>query len=305
MALTNAKGIYDYIMSRPLPEKYSTPASIKNAYQGALSAGNYYVPQIDTAMRQYGAMQPITATQSYKQLVDTYNKEYKQNAALAAAEAVKASQAGNAGYGDTYSKAATDQAYTGYMADRGAAVPALMSAAAEAVARDKDALAQGINLMSAQRSANMQTAQKAYEDKWNNQKAALASRQTAYDTLISSLGDLYSYQYGIENPTTSGGSGGSGRRSRKSSSGYYYSDDDGDDTKPKPEPKPKSRSDSAQTKLYSAAIDNYPVLAGSLLTYNEYARRHGGNIRGYESYVKEQIEMAKRSERLNKNRGKR
>ena len=286
MALTNAKGIYDYIMSRPLPEKYSTPASVKNAYQGALSAGNYYVPQIDTAMRQYGAMQPITTTQSYKQLVDTYNKEYQQNAANAAAEAVKASQAGNAGYGDTYSKAATDQAYTGYMADRGAAVPALMSAAAEAVARDKDALAQGINLMTAQRQANMQTAQKAYADKWNNQKAALASRQTAYDTLISSLGDLYTYQYGIENPTTSGGSGSPGGGKRRKSSGGY-SDDDGDDPKPKPEPEPepKKKWKSADWEYYSEAVKSLPKKYRIYLkTPQEFsARNHSSQT--YTEYV--------------------
>lgn len=287
MALTNAKGIYDYIMSRPLPEKYSTPASVKNAYQGALNAGNYYVPQIDKAMRQYGTMQPVTATKSYKQLVDTYNKEYQQNAALAAAEAVKASQAGNAGYGDTYSKAATDQAYTGYMADRGAAVPALMSAAAEAAARNKDALAQGINLMTAQRQANMQTAQKAYSDKFNNLKAALASRKTAYDTLISSLGDLYSYQYGVENPTTSGGSSGGsggGRRRKSSGGGYRYSDNDGgDDTKQKPEPKKKWKS--ADWDYYSEAVKSLPKKYRIYLkTPQEFsARNHSSQT--YTEYV--------------------
>ena len=88
--LTNAESIYNYMMSQPVPEQWSTPATLKASYQNTVGAANAYQPQINTALRQYGSFQPVTSTREYRNLLDMYNKEYQQRAALAAAETVKA-----------------------------------------------------------------------------------------------------------------------------------------------------------------------------------------------------------------------
>ena len=269
--LTNAESIYNYMMSQPVPEQWSTPATLKASYQRTVGAANAYQPQINTALRQYGSYQPVTGTREYRNLLNMYNKEYQQRAALAAAETVRASQAANAGYGDTYSKAATDQAYTGYMADRGAAVPTLQAAAADAYSANKSAIAAGINAMNNQRNIRMKALQSLFGSQLSGIQKERAAKQQAYSTQLAALANLYAYQYGIENPTTSGGSsgsGGSGGGRRRKSSGGGYSDSDnyvGDDTKPKP----KKPSVDSLTELYKEAVKSNP----GIMTPGEFARR--------------------------------
>ena len=289
--LTNAESIYNYMMSQPVPEQWSTPATLKASYQRTVGAANAYQPQINTALRQYGSYQPVTGTREYRNLLNMYNKEYQQRAALAAAETVRASQAANAGYGDTYSKAATDQAYTGYMADRGAAVPTLQAAAADAYSANKSAIAAGINAMNNQRNIRMKALQSLFGSQLSGIQKERAAKQQAYSTQLAALANLYAYQYGIENPTTSGGSSGGGsgggRRRKSSGGGYYYSDNDGgDDTKPK-QKKEKTVSREDMESAYHDAVTYYPRLSG-IMTPSEYAR--SGNAYDYFAYIQKMID---------------
>ena len=249
-------------------------------------------------MKDVGRLQPATATPEYRNLLALYNDQYQKGAAMAAAEAVKASQGMNAGYGDTFSRAATDQAYTSFMADRGAAVPSLLAAASDAYYAGKNAQAASINQKLKQRNLRTDALRSLFNSQLTGIQKETESRREALSTQQSALANLLSYQQGVEKAAAAAAaaraSSGGRRRANSSSSGYTGSGS------------PKrtaqiSRSDlnaaykqaeAPYTTLYKEAIDNYPALAGSLKTASEYSRN--GNIRDYESYVKKQIAKVKR-----------
>lgn len=288
--LTNAESIYNYMMSQPVPEQWSTPATLKASYQNTVGAANAYQPQINTALRQYGSFQPVTSTREYRNLLDMYNKEYQQRAALAAAETVKASQEANAGFGDTYSKAATDQAYSAYMADRGAAVPTLQAAAADAYNANKNAIAAGINAMNNQRDIRMRALQSLFGSQLSGIQKERAAKQQAYSTRLASLADLYAYQYGIENPTSSGGSsGGSGGGSN--GGGYYYTGGEENQTKQK-ESSPKVTLETLQS-LYQEAIKKNPGLTQTIYSPSNYINGKKGDAYDYVDYLEEAVKNYK------------
>ena len=275
----NADALFDYIINLPLPQTYKTPDSLKKTYQGVLNSQNAYSSQINNAIKQYGAYTPVANSSTYQKLAAMYDQEYQKNAALAAAETVKASQAMNAGYGDSYSKAASDQAYNNYMAVRGAAVPGLLSSAASAYHGDKDALANSINAMMNQRSLLTGAAKNIYGSKLSDYQTTLKAKQTAADTRQSSLLDLYNYQKSLETAASSGGSSGGGRR-RKSS--YYNTQKTTQKQK-----EPTNNGDS----LYSAA---YNAGGTGLMTQREFARRQRtsktySKYKNYAEYVEDMM----------------
>ncbi|MBQ3431581.1 MAG: hypothetical protein IJG23_02235 [Clostridia bacterium] len=292
--LTNAESIYNYMMSQPVPEQWSTPATLKASYQNTVGAANAYQPQINTALRQYGSFEPVTSTREYRNLLDMYNKEYQQRAALAAAETVKASQAANAGFGDTYSKAATDQAYSAYMADRGAAVPTLQAAAADAYNANKNALAAGINAMNNQRDIRMRALQSLFGSQLSGIQKERAAKQQAYSTRLASLADLYAYQYGIENPTSSGGSsGGGGNNGGGYQTSFYEQQQETPKTQKNNHQSMDGRRKDAWT-IYDNAIKIYPGLKGKLQPPG-HNRDSGSFMDGYANYVQKQIDNHKKN----------
>lgn len=290
MAFNDSKSVYDYIMSRKLPEKWTTPQAIKNAYQTVLNTNKFYQPQISQNMAAYADQTPVTGTQAYKKLVDAYTKEYKQNAAVAAAETVKASQAANAGYGDTYSRAATDQAYTGYLADRGVAMPQLMAVAADAVSQNKAGLAAGINAMTNQRDLNRNAAKQMFSSKLSDVTKQRNSQLNAYSTLNNSLLSMYSAKKTAENKAAaarSSGGGGGGYNG----GGYYKIDSGGNPTEQK-ESSPKVTLETLQS-LYQEAIKKNPGLTQTIYSPSNYINGKKGDAYDYVDYLEEAVKNYK------------
>ncbi len=297
MAFNDSKSVYDYIMSRKLPGKWTTPQPIKNAYQTVLNTNKFYQPQINQNMAAYADQTPVTGTQAYKKLVDAYTKEYKQNAAVAAAETVKASQAANAGYGDTYSRAATDQAYTGYLADRGVAMPQLMAAAADAVSQDKAGLAAGINAMNNQRNLNTNAAKQMFSSKLSDVTKQRNSQLNAYSTLNNSLLSMYSAKKTAENNAAAAAARSSGGGGGSNGGGYQTSYYEQQQETPKT-PKNNHQSMDGRRKdawtIYDNAIKIYPGLKGKLQPPG-HNRDSGSFMDGYANYVQKQIDNHKKN----------
>lgn len=282
----NSSQIYNYIMSQPLPDKWSTPDSLKKSYQRTNNVLNTYKKQIDARLKSLADVKPVTNTAQYQNLLDLYNKQYEQNAAIAAGEAVGASEGMNAGYGDTYSQAATDQAYTSYMADRGAAVPNLMAAAADSVNADRNALAAGINQMQNQRDIRSSALQSLFNSQFSGIQKETTSRQNAYNTMLSGLSNAYSIQKEKEEKAAaeaaaraaaaaaaraaraSGGGGGSNRSGSNSNSH-------------------QSETEVAWT-IYNNAIKHYPALKGTL-TPPGHGTGSAVNTSNYGNYVQGKI----------------
>lgn len=297
MALSDAESIYKYYMDLPLPEQWKTPASLKKSYENVLSAANLYQKQIDSQMKDFGSIQPATATPEYRNLLALYNDQYQKGAAAAAAEAVKASQGMNAGYGDTYSRAATDQAYTSFMADRGAAVPSLLAAASDAYYAGKNAQAASINQKLKQRNLRTDALRSLFNSQLTGIQKETESRREALSTQQTALANLLSYQQGIEKAAaaaaaaraSSGGSGGSGGGSQ-----YYVSQQ---------EEEQKNSNNNHQSldgrrkdawTIYDNAIKIYPGLKGKLAPPG-HSRNSGNFMDGYANYVQKQINIHKQN----------
>ncbi|MBR0414034.1 MAG: hypothetical protein IJI67_03050 [Clostridia bacterium] len=286
MDLSNTKAIYNYILSQPLPAAWQTPQSLKKSYAAALGAAKDYQAAIKGQMKQLGSSAPLTAAPAYKNLLALYNRQYAAQAALAAARGKAAANKADAGYSNSYAGAASEQAHSAHMAQRGAQVPKLMAAAAKARGSDQSAAAAGAKALQNQRDLRGAALQKLFEAQLGGIEKETAARREAYKTLLGSLADVYDYQYDLENPTGSS-SGSSGRRSsgRRSSSRKSSSKST----------KKKTGSQKTMTledydAAYSEAIRKYPKLRNVLKTAGEYTRR-GGDIREYQNYINRLIDQ--------------
>ncbi|MBQ6381936.1 MAG: hypothetical protein IJJ41_10130 [Clostridia bacterium] len=272
---SNAESIYNYITAQSLPQQWQTPESLKRSYAATVAAADDYANAIHAQLRQYGNYQPVTKTSEYKRLVDMYNHDYIQSAAVAAAEAAKAAAAADAGKGNSYAKAASTQALSGHLAKRGSALPQLMAAASSAYQKNKEARRAGIQAMNTQQQKRSSALQALFESQLSGIRKETEGKRDAYDTLFDSLKNMYAHQYALENQTASGSSGGSGGRK---SSGRKSS---------KKSSRKSSKKSSRQHLTYSQAIARYPKLIG-IMTEREFSRTGSGG--SYDDYINEMIE---------------
>ena len=272
----DAESIYNYIMEQPLPDKWNTPETLKKSYERTLAAANDYNKAINSYLKQYGSIQPVTQTKEYQKLFDLYNKQYVQGGELAAAETLKAANAADAGYGNTYAKAAGDQAFSAYMANRGAAIPSIMAAASDANMQNKNAIAAGINAMTNQKKQRMGALQSLFNSQFSGIQKENASKRNAYSTLLGSLAEAYAYQKQQEEAAAAAASA---RSSGGGGGGSYYYQIDDDSPKSPP-------SVNVLTELYKEAVKTNP----GIMTPGEFARRKNSKTYSKYSNYKDYVE---------------
>ena len=190
--LNNASEIYAYLSAMQVPP-WQTPASLKRSYQSTLAGEKLYEPVRNTVLRQYGNYQPVQKTAQYKQLVEHYNREYLNNA-LEAAGQVKAVLPGAGAYAD----AVNTGMLNAYMAQRGAAMPALLGAAQQAYESDKKAKADAVQAMRAQKRMYTKAARTLFHKQLQAVRKERDSKQQAHAAQAKALEQLLTKRLAYE-----------------------------------------------------------------------------------------------------------
>ena len=256
--LTNAAGIYNYILSLPLSAAYTPPSALKNAYRSLAKARKYYYPDTDASIKSYGIAGLRGSADKFAKLFDLYNARYQQGA-------------------DAAAEAARSEA----MAGRTAAVPKLAQAAAYAHSLDLSGKAAQTKAMLTERQLNEDTARELLSAVLKAADKKDKSLQTAREIKADALDDLYSLQSSSEKSASSG---------RRSSSGRRRTTAKKKKTKKTPATTAKKGTGKADydklspEEYYHQICYDYPGASGYLMTPAEYARHH--NVNTYKDYVK-------------------
>jgi len=133
-----AQSFYQSLQSLPATA-LTTPASLKRAYADAKQAYAAFVPLVEQAQAQAQTAGQTANAARFRNLVELYNEQYQKLAAAGKKQAAAALARADAGYGNSYAGAVSEQAFNRHMAEQGAQMPALLAAAAAAEARDKAA----------------------------------------------------------------------------------------------------------------------------------------------------------------------
>ena len=190
--LNDASDMYAFLSALEAP-RWQTPASLKRSYRGVLASEKLYEPVRNNTLRQYGNYQPVQKTAQYKQLVEHYNREYLNNA-LAAAGQVKAALPGAAAYAD----AVNSGMLNAYMAQRTAAMPALLGAAHKAYESDKKAKADAVQAMRAQKRMHVNAARTLFQKQLQAVRKEAESKQQAHAAQAKALEQLLTKRLAYE-----------------------------------------------------------------------------------------------------------
>ena len=189
--LTSSGGIYETLAALQAPAR-KVPASLKRAYRNTAAVQSNYEPLINQILRQYGNYQPVHKTKEFQKLVEHYNKEYQNNARLAAGQTSAAAKAADAGYGNSYADAVSAAAYNSYMQGNAAALPALMAAAEQAYVHDKQGKKDAVKALRAQQSMKSRAAKQLFRAQLEGvkrenaaQRAGNKNRRKALESVLS------------------------------------------------------------------------------------------------------------------------
>ena len=291
MNYNDAASIFNYITAQPLPAAWSTPQSLKRSYAATLASAGDYNKAIDASLAQYAGAKDTAKSGEYKALVDMVNRQYEQAGTRAARESLAAGKAATAGFGESYAAPATAQAHTAYMAARGALTPQLLSAAADAQAKNRAGIAAGVKAMSAQRDLRSSALRKLFEAQLGGIRKEEAAQRAAAAGLLDSLGEMYAHQASLEQAAAAAAaraSSGSRRSSTKRSSTKRSSSKKSSTAKKSSAKKVATQAAaksafSKYEKAYHDACENHPWLISVLRTPAEYTRR--GRLEDYIPYV--------------------
>ena len=285
MNYNDAASIFNYITAQPLPAAWSTPQSLKRSYAATLASAGDYNKAIDASLAQYAGAKDTAKSGEYKALVDMVNRQYEQAGTRAARESLAAGKAAAAGFGESYAAPAAAQAHTAYMAARGALTPQLLSAAADAQAKNRAGIAAGVKAMSAQRDLRSSALRKLFEAQFEGIRQEEAAQRAAAAGLLDSLGEMYAHQASLEQAAAAAAaraSSGSRRSSTKRSSSKKSTAKKSSAKKVATQAAAKSAF-SKYEKAYHDACENHPWLISVLRTPAEYTRR--GRLEDYIPYV--------------------
>lgn len=187
----------------------------KTAYQ---NAANYNTAKINQILGSLGNYKSAGDTAEFKNIYEIYKKQYADNAAVAAADTTAASQALNGGYGDDYSKAAVDDGNNSYMSERGAAIPSLLNAAAQAYANSRSDKLSQVSALQNERNLKADTYKNLYSLSQADAQENYTAKSNADTAKLSYLKQLYSTALSAESASSSSGSSRSSGRSSSSGS---------------------------------------------------------------------------------------
>ena len=195
--LNNSKSVYTQMAGTAAP-KWVTPRSLKRSYHDTLATHRAYDALINPVLRQYGNIQPLQRTVQYRNLVNSYNRAYAQNALAASRQARTAVARDAAGYGNTYTSVATGNALNQAMARKGEAIPALMAAAQKAYRNDKNSKEQTIAVLRAQKGLQTDAAKDLFYAQQGEIMREADSKQQAHAAMQKALGTLFNTQLSYE-----------------------------------------------------------------------------------------------------------
>ncbi|MBR2589937.1 MAG: hypothetical protein IKE65_03350 [Clostridia bacterium] len=192
----NAADVYAYLAALDVP-KWKTPDAIKRAYAHTQDVKKAYAKQADSLLKAYAKQTPLQNAKSYRNLVAHYNSEYQKNALLAAKQA-QALSANVDGLKNSYADAAGQGVYNAYMAQRGAAAPALMAAAAKAHAEDKAAQAAAVSAMQQQQGALGAATRALFDAQLNAAVKQSHTQSTGIQSKQNALAKVFAKQLAYE-----------------------------------------------------------------------------------------------------------
>ena len=270
-----AQSFYQSLQSLPATA-LTTPASLKRAYADAKQAYAAFVPLVEQAQAQAQTAGQTANAARFRNLVELYNEQYQKLAAAGKKQAAAALARADAGYGNSYAGAVSEQAFNRHMAEQGAQMPALLAAAAAAEARDKAAQVSAAERVIAAQKQQQGAAQALVKSEMQQLSAQNAARKQAFETLYTQLQKAYN----TEKKAAKAASGssrkrsGSGTKSTKGSSGS----------------RTKSTTASAKSekwKYYRHIKAQYPSVGSALLSPTRYEERFGkGDLEAYIDYAK-------------------